>query len=193
MSHDARPAGDDSFGGSVGDALPGSGGKPSREQTAAAYGVPAPSAAAQAAHPDTLLAAERLEDLQRVQAEYVNYKKRVDRDREVQRELVLAGMIESLLPVLDEIHLAREHGELQGGPFAKIAEKLEAILAKYGVERFGSAGETFDPAIHQALMHTQTELGPGVTDTTVTHVMQPGYRMGDRVIRPAMVAVADPA
>lgn len=241
-THQAMAEGDDAFGGGVGDALPGqagyrgrhaeagdagtpveadqgegAGAKPSREQTAAAYGVNATSSAGPATpgrpgdpapgqpanpagsgladdlHPDTFLAAERLSDLQRLQAEYVNYKKRVDRDRELQRELVIAGMIESLLPVLDEIHLAREHGELQGGPFAKIAEKLEGILGKYGVERFGAAGETFDPMVHQALMHSQADLGPGVTETTVTQVMHPGYKLGERVIRPAMVAVADPA
>lgn len=248
-THQAMAEGDDAFGGGVGDAMPGNpgyrgrhtqpgdtgnpaepdegaGAKPSREQTAAAYGVnptssagpatpgrPGDPAAGQPAagdspaasgtaagpgpaddlHPDTFLAAERLADLQRVQAEYVNYKKRVDRDRDMQRELVIAGMIESLLPVLDEIHLAREHGELQSGPFAKIAEKLEVILGKYGVERFGAVGETFDPMVHQALMHAQTDLGPGVTETTVTQVMHPGYKLGERVIRPAMVAVADPA
>lgn len=230
-THRAMAEGDDAFGGGVGDALPGDAAyrgrhahqddthetdeteaKPSRERTAAAYGVnptlsagpatssgpgdPAPERPAGPAddlHPDTFLAAERLSDLQRLQAEYVNYKKRVDRDREVQRELVIAGMIESLLPVLDEIHLAREHGELQVGPFAKIAEKLEGILGKYGVERFGAAGETFDPTVHQALMHSQADLGPGVTETTVTQVMHPGYKLGERVIRPAMVAVADPA
>ena len=215
-THQAMAEGDDAFGGGVGDALPGNpadrdaaqmpaesaDARPSREQTAAAYGVGAtpgsgPSSsgagAADDLHPDTFLAAERLADLQRVQAEYVNYKKRVDRDREMQRELVIAGMIESLLPVLDEIHLAREHGELQSGPFAKIAEKLEAILGKYGVERFGAAGERFDPTVHQALMHAQQDLGPGITETTVTQVMHPGYRLGERVIRPAMVAVADPA
>lgn len=188
--------------------------RPSRAQTAAAYGVqPSREGAdeeaqldadlaamlaeargeARGTHPDTLLAAERLADLQRLQAEYVNYKKRVDRDREAQRELAIAGVIESLLPVLDEIHLARSHGELEAGPFAKIAEKLEGILGKYGVTRFGQPGETFDPMVHQALMHTHAELAPGTTETTVVQVMQPGYKLGDRIVRPAMVAVADPA
>ncbi len=236
-THQAMSDGDDAFGGGVGDALPGDqsyrgrhaqsdgddpgAGKPSREQTAAAYGVggtsgaapsrpdaPGQGSAGQGApgqgapgqgtgaaddlHPDTFLAAERLSDLQRLQAEYINYKKRVDRDRDLQRELVIAGVVESLLPVLDEIQLARDHGELDG-PFAKIAEKLEATLGKYGVQRYGAAGDTFDPMVHQAMMHTHADLGPGVTETTVTQVMQPGYKLGERVVRPAMVAVADPA
>ncbi|MDO5628789.1 MAG: nucleotide exchange factor GrpE [Mobilicoccus sp.] len=143
---------------------------------------------------DALLAAERLADYQRLNAEYVNYKKRVDREREQDRKRTTASMVESLLPVLDEIHLAREHGELgENTPFAKIAAKLEGILSKYGVERFGAVGETFDPMVHEALMHTQAELPEGTTETTVVMVMQPGYRIDDRVVRPARVSVADPA
>lgn len=141
---------------------------------------------------DALLAAERLADLQRLQAEYVNYKRRVDRDRALESERAIAGFVEALLPVLDEIHLARQHGELEGGPFAKIAEKFESILAKYGVQRYGEPGETFDPTVHEAVMHVQAELAPGTTELTVVQVLQPGYRIGERVVRPAMVSVADP-
>src|SRR5690349_17101780 len=82
------------------------------------------------------LAEERLRDLQRLQAEYANYRKRVERDRALARDLTIASMVESLLPVLDDIHLARQHGDLESGPFASVADKLEAILAKYGVERY---------------------------------------------------------
>ena len=139
------------------------------------------------------LAAERLLDLQRLQAEYVNYKRRVDRDRALESERAIGGVVEALLPVMDEIHLARQHGELEGGPFAKIAEKFESILARYGVQRYGEPGETFDPNVHEAVMHTHAELAPGTTDTTVVQIMQPGYRLGERVLRPALVAVADPA
>jgi len=139
------------------------------------------------------LAAERLADLQRLQAEYVNYRKRVERDRDVARDLAVGGVLEALLPVLDDIHLARQHGDLAEGPFAAIADKLEAILARYGLVRFGEAGEPFDPAVHEALMHSQADLGEGVEVTTVTQVLQPGYRQGDRVVRAARVAVADPA
>ena len=138
-------------------------------------------------------AAERLADLQRLQAEYINYKRRVDRDRAVEKDRAVAGVIESMLPVLDEIHLARQHGDLEGGPFAKIAAKLEGVLGRYGVQRYGEPGDTFDPMIHEAVMHTQAELAPGTTETTVVQIMQPGYQMGDRVIRAALVAVADPA
>ena len=79
------------------------------------------------------------------------------------QERAIAGVIEALLPVLDEIHLARQHGELEAGPFAKIAEKLEVILGRYGVERYGEPGQTFDPTVHEAVMHVQAELAPGTT------------------------------
>jgi len=143
-------------------------------------------------HPDTTLAADLTRDLQRLQAEYVNYKKRVDRDREMHRDLAVSSVIETLLPVLDDIHLARQHGDLEGGPFAAIADKLDAILTKIGVERFGQPGDAFDPTIHEALMHIEAELAVGTEVTTVVQVLQPGYRMGDRMIRVARVAVADP-
>lgn len=165
----------------------------------AAEGAQAPAEPATATeatdgeHPDTTLAAELRHDLQRLQAEYVNYKRRVDRDRDVAKERAVAGVVEALLPVLDEVHLARQHGELEGGPFAKIAEKLETILAKYGVQRYGQAGDAFDPMVHEAVMHTQAELAPGTAVTTVVQVLQPGYKLGDHVVRAALVAVADPS
>ncbi|NHN57096.1 nucleotide exchange factor GrpE [Calidifontibacter sp. DB0510] len=144
-------------------------------------------------HPDTALAQQRLDDLQRLQAEYVNYKRRVDRDREQAHARTLGGFVESLLPVLDEIHLAREHGDLgEGTPFAKIADKLDAILARYGLERFGDAGDAFDPQHHEALMHVEGEVPEDAEGPTVVQVMQPGYKVGDKVVRPARVAVADP-
>ncbi len=150
-------------------------------------------AAAQSPDANELLAAERLADLQRLQAEYANYRKRVDRDRALIKDLAVASVIESLLPVLDDIHLARQHGDLEAGPLASIADKLEATLAKYGVERFGEPGAAFDPAVHDALMHVDEELAEGTEVTTVVGVLQPGYRIGDRVVRPARVSVADPA
>ncbi|HEU5270837.1 MAG TPA: nucleotide exchange factor GrpE [Jatrophihabitans sp.] len=163
-----------------------------------AAGEPAPAEAAEsgeaapAVDPNERLAAERLSDLQRLQAEYANYRKRVERDRSLARELTIASVVESLLPVLDDIHLARQHGDLESGPFASIAEKLESILAKYGVQRFGEPGAAFDPEVHDALMHVEEELAEGTDTTTVVGVLQPGYRIGDRVIRPARVSVADP-
>jgi molecular chaperone GrpE len=143
-------------------------------------------------HPDTTLAADLTRDLQRLQAEYVNYKKRVDRDRELHHHAAVSSVVEALLPVLDDVHLARQHGDLEGGPFAAIADKLEATLAKFGVERFGQPGDAFDPTVHEALMHIEAELAEGTEVTTVVQVLQPGYRMGERLVRAARVAVADP-
>ncbi len=150
-------------------------------------------AEALAAPPESDLAAERLADLQRLQAEYVNYRRRVERDRDVAREAAVAGVLDSLLPVLDDVYLARQHGDLEGGPFAAIADKLEASLGRHGLTRFGQVGEAFDPMVHEALMRTDAELAEGTTVTTVVQVLQPGYRAGDRVLRAARVAVADPA
>jgi molecular chaperone GrpE len=141
------------------------------------------------------LAAERLSDLQRLQAEYVNYKRRVDRDRAVVQERAAQSVIEALLPVLDDIHAAREHGDLEGGPFAAIADKLESTLGKFGLERYGAVGEEFDPTLHEALMHTAWPQDGSVGSTgstTVVQVLQPGYRAGEQVLRAARVAVADP-
>ncbi|MFC7490921.1 MULTISPECIES: nucleotide exchange factor GrpE [unclassified Knoellia] len=148
-------------------------------------------------HPDTALAAQRLDDLQRLNAEYVNYKRRVDRDRAAVQERAVRDVLETVLPVLDDIQLARDHGDLTEGPFAAIADKLEASLGKFGLTRFGSVGEAFDPTRHEALMHaawdsTNPELPSDATSTTVVQVLQPGYRTGDQVLRPARVAVADP-
>ncbi|WP_446666710.1 nucleotide exchange factor GrpE [Flexivirga sp. B27] len=144
-------------------------------------------------HPDTALAAERLDALQRTQAEYFNYKKRVERDREAQKDATTARVLESLLPVLDDIYLAREHGDLEGSPFEKIADKLDTTLTKLGLTAFGAVGEAFDPTHHEALMHIEAEVPEGSEGTTIVQVMQPGYRLGDRMVRPARVAVADPS
>lgn len=149
-------------------------------------------------HPDSILAAERLGDLQRLQAEYVNYKRRVDRDRALMQERAVRDVLESVLPVLDDIQAARDHGDLVDGPFAAIADKLEATLGKYGLERYGAKGEAFDPMQHEALMHApwpegDDDLPADAQSTTVVTVLQPGYRAGEQVLRPARVAVADPA
>jgi molecular chaperone GrpE len=147
-----------------------------------------------AGHADELtaaqaLAAEHREDLQRLQAEYINYRKRVDRDRALAHELAVLGMVEALLPVLDEIDLARQHGELDDGPFGAIAEKLESTLARFGWERYGAAGEVFDPTVHEALMHSESD---DVTEPTVVQVLQPGHRVGERIVRAARVSVQAP-
>ncbi len=142
------------------------------------------------------LAADRLADLQRVQAEYVNYRRRVDRDRDAVREGSVAATLEGLLPVLDDIALARQHGDLGEGPFAAIADKLHAALGRLGLEQYGAAGEVFDPAVHEALMHGVDDSADPGAGTVVTQVLQPGYRMTGatgRVLRAARVAVVSPA
>ncbi|GAA2462057.1 nucleotide exchange factor GrpE [Streptomyces lavendulocolor] len=131
---------------------------------------------------------ERTADLQRLQAEYQNYRRRVERDRVAVKELAVASLLTELLPVLDDIGRAREHGELVGG-FKSVAESLETVAAKMGLQQFGKEGEPFDPTIHEALMHSYA---PDVTETTCVAILQPGYRIGERTIRPARVAVAEP-
>jgi molecular chaperone GrpE len=132
--------------------------------------------------------AERTADLQRLQAEYVNYKRRVDRDRELVRQNATYGVLSSLLPVLDDIDRAREHGELEGG-FKAVADSLDRIVSGLGLTKFGAPGEPFDPNVHEALAHGHS---PDVTETVVEHLAQAGYRIGDRVVRAAKVTVLDP-
>lgn len=127
-------------------------------------------------------------DLQRLQAEYSNYRKRVERDRDLAREVAVGSVLAELLPVLDDLDRARAHGELEGG-FKAIAEQIERIVTRIGLEKFGTAGEAFDPMIHEALTHATS---PDVSQTTAVDVLQPGYRFKERVLRPARVAVADP-
>jgi len=132
--------------------------------------------------------AERTADLQRVSAEYANYRKRVDRDRVVVREQALANVLVALLPVLDDIGRAQEHGELVGG-FEKVAQSLESIVTKLGLVAFGNEGEPFDPNVHEAVSLIQSA---GVTEPTCIQILQPGYKVGDRIVRPARVIVAEP-
>jgi molecular chaperone GrpE len=171
-------------------------GDPSREPQEPA----APAAGTSASPPeqpdarDTELAqaridvAERTADLQRLQAEYVNYKRRVDRDREVSRAGGIESVLKDLLSVVDDIRSAREHEELTGG-FKAVAEELERVTAKYGLETYGTKGDTFDPHIHEALLHMHAD---GISGPTCVEILQPGYRIKDKVIRPARVAVAEP-
>jgi molecular chaperone GrpE len=132
--------------------------------------------------------AELVADLQRLQAEYVNYKRRVDRDRDLVLQNAKFSVLSALLPVLDDVDRAREHGELVGG-FRAVAESLERVVAGEGLVRFGEPGDEFDPRVHEALMHA---LSPQATTTTCDKVVQAGYRIGDRVVRPALVTVVDP-
>jgi molecular chaperone GrpE len=128
------------------------------------------------------------DDLQRLQAEYVNYKRRVDRDRELVLQNAKFSILSALLPILDDVDRAREHEELNGG-FKAIAEALERIVAGEGLVKFGASGDPFDPRVHEALMHS---LSPDVSSTTCDKVVQAGYQFGDRVVRPALVTVVDP-
>jgi molecular chaperone GrpE len=132
--------------------------------------------------------AERTSDLQRLQAEYVNYKRRVDRDRDLSRKVTIEGVLKDFLSVLDDVRSAREHDELSGG-FKAVAEEIERVTSKYGLETFGEAGDPFNPHIHEALLHAHAE---GIDGPTCVEILQPGYRIGDRILRPARVAVAEP-
>ncbi len=162
---------------------------PSEEEAAAPAGD-AQQAAALTAQLDQARTAlnERTGDLQRLQAEYQNYRRRVERDRITVKEIAIANLLTELLPVLDDIGRARDHSELVGG-FKSVAESLETVAAKLGLQQFGKEGEPFDPTIHEALMHSYA---PDVTETTCVAILQPGYRFGERTIRPARVAVAEP-
>lgn len=128
------------------------------------------------------------EDLQRLQAEYSNYKKRVDRDRLLAGEIATAATLIEFLPILDDLDRASEHGELTGG-FKAVADQVLNATKKLGLEKFGETSTTFDPNIHEALMH---ETSPEVKETTVTKILQFGYKYKERVLRPARVVVTDP-
>ena|ERR1700677_804841 len=133
--------------------------------------------------------AERTSDLQRVQAEYANYRKRVERDRVTVKEQAVASTLTGLLPALDAIDRAREHGELSGG-FKSVADSLQTALTRLGLSTYGEKGDIFDPQIHEALTSIPS---PDVAEDTCVEILQPGYKVGDRILRPARVAVAAPA
>ncbi len=135
------------------------------------------------------LATERTADLKRLQAEYANYKKRVDRDRSHARSAGVEAVVNDLLPVLDAIDAARAHGEVEGG-FKLVADELERVAAKYGLVTYGEPGEPFDPRVHEALLHLPYDGEHEVT--VISTVIQRGVKLNDRVIRPARVGVADP-
>lgn len=136
---------------------------------------------------DAALAAERLEDLRRLQAEFTNFKNRTAKEKEQLRDFVIADLVSALLPVIDDIDAARQHGDLEEGPFAAIAKKFEEILGKQGLERFGAVGEAFDPQVHEAVMQQPTS---EVEPDAISLVLRNGYKVKDRVVRTAQVAVA---
>ena len=127
-------------------------------------------------------------DLQRLQAEYANYRKRIDRDRALAHELAIGAVLTELLPILDDLDRAREHGELEGG-FKAVADQLANVTTRIGLEKYGEEGTAFNPQIHEALLHSTS---PDVTEPTASAILQPGYKFKERVLRPARVAVTDP-
>ena len=127
-------------------------------------------------------------DLQRLQAEYANYRKRVDRDRSVAAEFSIAAVLAELLPVLDDLDRATEHGELTGG-FKAVADRITATVERLGLTKFAEAPVAFNPEIHEALTH---EVSKDVSEQTASKILQPGYKFKERIIRPARVAVTDP-
>ncbi len=128
-------------------------------------------------------------DLQRLQAEYANYRKRIERDRLVAHEMAIGAVLTELLALLDAVDLAEQHGEITGG-FKAVADQLNSITSRIGLEKYGSEGEAFDPQIHEALMH---ETSADVAVATASKILQPGYKYKERILRPARVSVTDPA
>ncbi|RJT83305.1 nucleotide exchange factor GrpE [Arthrobacter cheniae] len=139
--------------------------------------------------PTANVIAELRDDLLRLQAEYVNYRRRVERDRDVARDQAVIGVLNSLMPVLDDIDAARQHGDLADGPFAAIAGKLENVLKAYELNRIDEVGVAFDPNIHEALMQQPSA---DVQADSVSQILRAGYRKGERVLRAAQVIVAVP-
>jgi molecular chaperone GrpE len=134
---------------------------------------------------------EIFQDLQRLQADFVNYRARVERDRGVERQLAVAEAIRAFLPAMDDLTRAEAHGDLQDGtPMAAIAQKLRAAGEKFGLSAFGEKGEAFDPEKHEALVQNPSE---EVTEPVIADVIELGYMVGDRLLRPAKVAVSVPA
>ena len=131
-------------------------------------------------------AAELLNDLQRVQADFANYRKRALRDQQMIADRAKATIITQLLPVLDDLDRARSHGDLESGPLRSVADKLSTALEGLGLSGFGEEGDPFDPALHEAVQHE----GEG-THPVVGTVMRRGYKVGEQVVRHAMVGVVD--
>jgi len=132
--------------------------------------------------------AELTADLQRLQAEFANYRKRVERDRETTRDLVVSNTLAELLPVIDDIGRARTHGELEGA-FKSVGEALESTVTRLGLKPFGAPGDEFDPTKHEAISH---EYSADVSTSTCMNIFQPGYEFNGKIIRAAIVSVADP-
>jgi molecular chaperone GrpE len=136
------------------------------------------------------LVAEYRDRAARAEAELQNFRTRVERDRQANRDAVIAEVLRSLLPVMDDLDRAEGHGDLAGTPLELVAQKLRTTFERYGVTRVGVVGEPFDPAIHEAVVRLPS---PGAQADTVADVIEGGYALGERLIRPAKVAVQVPA
>ena len=132
---------------------------------------------------------DHLVDLKRIQAEYANYRKRVDRDRFVARDLAVAEVITGILPILDDLDLAHAHGDLEGSPLELVAQKIRTLFDRYGLVKIGEIGDVFDPNMHEAIAQLPSK---NVTVNTIADVVVPGYQLGERLLRPAKVAVSVP-
>lgn len=132
--------------------------------------------------------AERTEDLQRVSAEYANYRRRTDRERTQIADLAKVKIVSQLLPLLDDLELARQHGDLNEGPLKAFADNLSAVLTGHGVAPFGEEGDAFDPEIHEAVQDLSSS-----DEKVLGTVLRRGYKLGDKLVRNAMVIIADPA
>ncbi|MCQ4623275.1 nucleotide exchange factor GrpE [Corynebacterium sp. CCUG 70398] len=132
--------------------------------------------------------AERTEDLQRVSAEYANYRRRTDRERAQIADTAKAKVVAQLLPLIDDLELAKQHGDLAEGPLKAFSDNLRGVLDSQNVQGFGAEGDAFDPEIHEAVQ----DLSTGDTKVIGT-VLRKGYKIGDKLIRNAMVIIADPA
>jgi molecular chaperone GrpE len=141
---------------------------------------------AEVVEPEADKVAELTADLQRLQAEYTNYRRRTDRDKQSVIDNAKASVVSQLLPVLDDLERARQHGDLETGPLKSVADKLAGVFTTIGLATFGAVGDKFDPAVHEAVSHE----GDG-SDPVVGILMRPGYKLGDRVLRTAMVGVVD--
>jgi molecular chaperone GrpE len=183
------PAGEQPAG-APGAAGPGHRGEQMSEQENTGVDQPVAAESAPSGDADGLATqlAERTEDLQRVTAEYANYRRRVDRDRQLVVDQAAERFATQLFPIVDDVQRARDHGDLTGA-FKVVADRVLGVLDGLGVEAFGAAGDPFDPALHEAVMH---DTSSDVDVPTATTVLRQGFRRGDRVLRTAMVAVSEP-
>lgn len=172
-------------------APPGARGEHMSEQDTVTEAAPPAGADGDSTNPLARQLAERTEDLQRVTAEYANYRRRVDRDRESVLVGARVSFVSELLTVLDDLDRAESHGDLTGA-FKAVGDKITSVVQKLGLEAFGLEGEPFDPSVHEAVQHDTSEAS-GSTVAVLSAVLRRGYRIGDRVLRPAMVTVVDRA